>query len=104
MRQVPDTWLFEPWLMPHSVQAHTGVRLGIDLAQPLVDLAQATREAKQQLHSRRQTTEVKAGKQAVIDKHASRKNWGNKQAPRASTPRASTPQKSAATQQLVFDF
>jgi deoxyribodipyrimidine photo-lyase len=90
LRQVPDTWLFEPWLMPHTMQAHLGVFVGTNddtdastkggarIAQPVVDLAQATREAKQLLHSRRQTDEVKAAKKAVVDKHASRKNWGTR--------------------------
>jgi deoxyribodipyrimidine photo-lyase len=72
MRLVPDTWLFEPWRMPEAVQRHMGVQVGTDIPVPCVDLAQATREAKQRLHSRRQQAEVKAGKQAVIDKHASR--------------------------------
>jgi deoxyribodipyrimidine photo-lyase len=82
LRKVPDTWLFEPWLMPHTMQAHLGVFVGGDmdsaLPEPVVDLAQATREAKQLLHSRRQTDEVKAAKKAVVDKHASRKNWGTR--------------------------
>jgi deoxyribodipyrimidine photo-lyase len=114
MRQVPDTWLFEPWLMPHTMQAHVGVFVGNDansaLQQPVVDLAQATREAKQLLHSRRQTDEVKAAKKAVVDKHASRKNWGTRTGAGAdSTPsrkatRASADNTQAAKAQLGFDF
>lgn len=96
MRRVPDSWLFEPWLMPQPVQTHAGVQLGVDVAQPVVDLAQATREAKQQLHSRRQTPEVKAGKKSVVDKHASRKTLPTRKA----KPTASQ----AAKQQLGFDF
>ena len=96
MRRVPDTWLFEPWHMPDALQKQLGLEVGRDIAQPLLDLASATRHAKQQLHSRRQTTEVKAMKQAVVDKHASRKTWGQ----RKTTPRATTP----AKQQLGFDF
>ncbi len=96
MRRVPDTWLFEPWHMPDALQKQLGLEVGRDIAQPVVDLASATRHAKQQLHSRRQTTEVKAMKQAVVDKHASRKTWGQ----RKNTPRATTP----AKQQLGFDF
>ena len=103
LRQVPDTWLFEPWLMPHTMQAHLGVFVGSDmdsaLSQPVVDLAQATREAKQLLHSRRQTDEVKAAKKAVVDKHASRKNWGVR--PKSSRTSAS---KQTDKQQLGFDF
>ena len=96
MRRVPDTWLFEPWHMPEALQKQLGLEVGRNIAQPVVDLASATRHAKQQLHSRRQTTEVKAMKQAVVDKHASRKTWGQ----RKNTPRATTP----AKQQLGFDF
>jgi deoxyribodipyrimidine photo-lyase len=108
MRQVPDTWLFEPWLMPHTMQAHLGVFVGSDmnrntpstLRQPVVDLAQTTREAKQLLHSRRQTDEVKAAKKSVIDKHASRKNW----ATRSATSRRSPASTQADKLQLGFDF
>jgi deoxyribodipyrimidine photo-lyase len=106
MRQVPDTWLFEPWLMPDTMQAHLGVFVESNsdtpsaLVQPVVDLAQATREAKQRLHSRRQTDEVKAAKKAVVDKHASRKNWGT----RSATSRRSATSTQADKQQLGFDF
>jgi deoxyribodipyrimidine photo-lyase len=108
LRQVPDTWLFEPWLMPHTMQAHLGVFVGSTLAQPVVDLTQATREAKQLLHSRRQTDEVKAAKKAVIDKHASRKNWGtstsSRRTPGRKATRASADTTQAAKAQLGFDF
>ena len=96
MRRVPDTWMFEPWLMPPQVQSNAGVHVGREIAQPVVELAQATREAKQQLHSRRQTPEVKAGKKAVVEKHASRKTLGKR-------PRASARQQEAKSQ-LGFDF
>ena len=75
MRRVPDEWLFEPWLMPPLVQDQYGLNVGVDIPLPVVDLATATREAKQRLYARRHADEVRAGKQAVIDKHASRKNW-----------------------------
>ncbi|WP_310614487.1 FAD-binding domain-containing protein [Limnohabitans sp.] len=110
LRKVPDTWLFEPWLMPHTMQAHLGVFVGTDLAQPVVDLTQATREAKQLLHSRRQTDEVKAAKKAVVDKHASRKNWGtstsksSRRTPARKATRASADTTQAAKAQLGFDF
>jgi deoxyribodipyrimidine photo-lyase len=98
MRRVPDTWLFEPWLMPPEVQRHCGLLVGVDIPQPLVDLAEATRIAKAALHARRAQPEVKAGKQAVIDKHASRRvNTGvrKRRAPTDNTPPSS---------QLGFDF
>ncbi len=93
MRSVPDTWLFEPWQMPGPLQAKLGQ--GIDIPQPLIELASATRTAKQRLHARRQTSEVRAGKKAVVEKHASRKTINR---PKAVSRKADN------TQQLGFDF
>ena len=88
MRGVSDSWLFEPWLMPAPAYS--------SLPQPVVDLASATRDAKQRLHALRQTPEVKAGKAAVVEKHASRKlPAARKKAQAASAP---------SSQQLGFDF
>jgi deoxyribodipyrimidine photo-lyase len=94
MRAVPDTWLFEPWKMPPNLQMSSG--LSAEPIQPVVELADATRTAKQRLHARRQQSDVKAGKRAVIKKHASRKTV--KRRPVASASKAE------ATQQLGFDF
>ena len=71
MRRVPDTWLFEPWRMPPSVQQQCGVRVGADIAMPLVELDTATRLAKQRLHGYRQQDHVRAGKAAIVKRHAS---------------------------------
>jgi len=81
LRRVPDSWLFEPWRMPESVQAACGVRVSADAQAgdartwplPPVDLGQATREAKARLHSLRAQPEVKVAKAAIVDKHGSRK-------------------------------
>jgi deoxyribodipyrimidine photo-lyase len=73
MRRVPDSWLFEPWRMPESVQAACGVRVGLDIPVPVVDLATATREAKARLHGLRAQPEVKAAKADIVRKHGSRK-------------------------------
>jgi deoxyribodipyrimidine photo-lyase len=80
MRRVPDAWLFEPWRMPQVMQDHLKLTIGIndgngaefDIPHPVVDLQTATREAKAKLHSRRAQPEVKAGKAAIVEKHASR--------------------------------
>jgi deoxyribodipyrimidine photo-lyase len=96
MRHIPNTWLFEPWKMPVELQHSVGVKLGFELASPIVDLATATRESKAKLHALRKTSEVRKGKEAVIEKHASRK-----------TPHRATKAKSIKTnsdQQLGFNF
>ena len=72
LRRVPDVWLFEPWRMPPEVQDRCGVRVGVDIPLPLVDLTAATRAAKERLHARRREPEVRAGKAAVLERHGSR--------------------------------
>jgi deoxyribodipyrimidine photo-lyase len=84
MRKVPDTWLFEPWRMPPDVQERCGVRVGVDIPLPVVDLEAATREGKARLHGLRAKPEVKAGKAAIVDKHGSRKGKAGGRASRAA--------------------
>jgi deoxyribodipyrimidine photo-lyase len=93
MRKVPDTYLFEPWNMPHALQEQLGIRGGVEIPLPIVDLAIATKEAKSRLYGRRQQAEVRVAKQAVLEKHGSRKTMHRT---RAKT----TPVKA----QLGFDF
>ena len=94
MRDVPQAWLFQPWLIRQD--ALMSGETDFDIVEPLVDLATATRESKQRLHQLRQTPSVKAGKKEVIEKHASRK----KPAPVSKSSRPRSDDK----QQLGFDF
>ena len=98
LRRVPDTWLFEPWRMPESVQTACGVRVGLDIPVPVVDLASATREAKARLHSLRGQAEVKAAKAAIVNKHGSRKGMPGRTARTADGHEApARPRRSRAT-------
>ena len=74
MRQVPDTWLFEPWRMPAELQERLGLQVGVDIPLPLVDLAQATRQAKARLYALRAEPAIQAEKKLIVEKHGSRKN------------------------------
>jgi deoxyribodipyrimidine photo-lyase len=93
MRKVPDTYLFEPWNMPQELQDQLGIRVGLEIPLPIVDLAIATKEAKSRLYGRRQLAEVRIAKQAVLEKHGSRKTM-HRTKTKASPDRA----------QLGFDF
>jgi len=73
MRRVPDSWLFEPWRMPAEMQRRCGLRVGLDIPVPLVDIEQATREAKAKLFALRARPEVKVAKAAIVLRHASRR-------------------------------
>jgi deoxyribodipyrimidine photo-lyase len=59
-----------------TLQQHLNFTVGkgaeFDIPEPLVDLQTATRESKAKLHSRRAQPDVKAGKAAIVEKHASR--------------------------------
>ncbi len=63
---------------------------------PLVDLSIATRHAKTRLHDRRRQPEIKQGKGAVVEKHASRRHSEGRR------PRSGSSDRSSA--QLSLDF
>lgn len=73
MRRVPDAWLFEPWRMPEDLLARSEqVQDSPAIIPPIVDLEDATREAKARLYARRGDALVREGKRAVLEKHGSR--------------------------------
>lgn len=45
LRDVPDEYLAEPWTMDEETQASCGCRIGVDYPEPIVDHAEARREA-----------------------------------------------------------
>lgn len=67
LRDLPDTWLFEPWLAPAELRAR------FPIPSPLVDLAAATRAAKARVHALRVNPEVIAEAQGVVRRHASKR-------------------------------
>jgi deoxyribodipyrimidine photo-lyase len=73
LRNVPDAWIFEPWQMPPDLLSRRGGDVLTVAPSPIVDLSTATREAKRRLYERRHQPEVRAGQQAVVERHASRK-------------------------------
>jgi deoxyribodipyrimidine photo-lyase len=94
MRSVPDTWLFEPWMMPQ--RELTDATQMPEIVTPLVDLAAATKTAKHRVHERRRDPEVKAGKKAIVEKHASRQGFRSMKKP--------AKEQTTDTQQMGFDF
>jgi deoxyribodipyrimidine photo-lyase len=95
MRRVPDTWLLEPWKMPHSLQAQHSVYVGKDLGLPVVELEASTRTAKQRLYAVRGQPQVRAAKREVVQKHGSRKRVTTVKQKPVSAP---------ASQQQTLDF
>jgi deoxyribodipyrimidine photo-lyase len=52
LREVPDTWLAEPWTMPEDVQRASGCVIGVDYPEPIVDHAEARRAALERYAAR----------------------------------------------------
>ena len=76
LSRLPNEWLHQPWLLPPALQLQYGMRLGIDYPAAVVDLQQATRLARSRLsewHSRFAKTDWQQGRDAVRERHASRK-------------------------------
>jgi deoxyribodipyrimidine photo-lyase len=96
MRKIPDAWLFEPWKMPPNIQFASNEIESIDITTPVIDLAIATRESKNKLYALRNTQAVRAGKEAVVGKHASRKTLRQ--------PSKAKSAKFNSKQQLGFNF
>lgn len=78
MRQVPDTWLFEPWRMPDALQIQHGLKPGVDIPRPVVDFEAATRHAKARVYEKRRNPEVLAAKQTILQRHGSRRGRDHK--------------------------
>ncbi len=73
LKQVPDTWIFEPHLMPKVQQLRYGCVLDCDYPKPIVDISRATREAKAKIVLARKNDNIQIETLAIIKKHASRK-------------------------------
>jgi deoxyribodipyrimidine photo-lyase len=95
MQRVPDTWLFQPWLMPPEMQARCGVVVGEDIAAPLVDLELATRAAKERVYALRTDPAVAVVQASIVKRHGSR----NRSAENLSKPR-----RTDAPAQAALDF
>jgi deoxyribodipyrimidine photo-lyase len=76
---------------PHGIfQRHwLQAQYGYEPVAPIVDLSTATRRAKDLLHDRRRDPQVRQGKQAVLERHASRRLSGANSRGRRAEPPAS---------------
>ena len=99
LQRVPDTWLFQPWLMPPDLQQRLGLTPGVDLVTPVVDLEPATRRAKDRVHALRARREVQAGQADIVRRHGSKQ----RRAEQLAGPRQRRAAEVAA-QQIGFDF
>ena len=73
LKHVPNTWIFEPYLMPKTQQLQYGCVLDKHYPLPIVNSQQATRSARTNITAARKQLGAHDETQAIIKKHASRK-------------------------------
>tara|TARA_R110002126_G_scaffold16527_31_gene66110 strand:- start:3540 stop:5051 length:1512 start_codon:yes stop_codon:yes gene_type:complete len=94
LRQLPNSWLHTPWLLPQALQQRYGCIIDVNYPAPIVELAHAQQQARAKLGQwlkDRQKNHWQQQKQAVMVRHASRKR---------PVARKKTPSKN----QLSFDW
>lgn len=74
LRNVPNTWIFQPWLMPESLQREYGCEIGVDYPAPLVDIGAALKLAKLKFSQLNANRDDAGETLNIIKRHASRKN------------------------------
>jgi len=97
LADVPDAYLQEPWRWPECARL-----LGRAYPEPIVDVKQAAREARERVWAVRKSADFREEAERVVDKHASRKDsaghFVNDRAPKAR------PGKPADTRQQDLDL
>ncbi|MEM6821042.1 MAG: FAD-binding domain-containing protein [Verrucomicrobiota bacterium] len=73
LRNVPQTYITEPWKMPDLEQSMCHCRIGEDYPGPIVDHATVYRSAQKRIRSVRGSDEAKKQRQRIYRKHGSRR-------------------------------
>jgi deoxyribodipyrimidine photo-lyase len=107
LANVPAGYIFEPWTMPPTLQAHVGVVIGVNYPAPIVDNVDATRFAREAIYAVKQQASVKQEAKKVYEKHGSRQTPrdGNRVEIRDNTKKKTLKQPQHAEQpQLSFNW
>jgi deoxyribodipyrimidine photo-lyase len=72
LARVPVEYIFEPWTMPVTLQAHLGITIGLDYPKPIVDNVVASRFAREAIYAVKQQAQAKIIAKQVYEKHGSR--------------------------------
>ncbi|HQT82325.1 MAG: deoxyribodipyrimidine photolyase [Ferrovum sp. 37-45-19] len=97
LKRVPDSFIFEPYLMPRSMQDKIGVWVGRDIPTPLVNYETSVRLAKDKLFARRNTDTAVSQAREVLERHGSRSRSNQRK-------RGSSAAQANASSQLGFEF
>ena len=78
LANVPTTWIFQPWLMPASVQREAGCVIGRDYPPPVIDVAHSLQQARARYSAWRQRPGLGELSREVFLRHGSRKRQGER--------------------------
>ena len=84
LRNVPNSWIFQPWLMTDELQAEYGCKIGRDYPAPLVNIDAALKHARAQFSLLKKATHHQLETARIVKKHASRKSNRQSTANRAT--------------------
>lgn len=91
LRQVPNSWIHEPWLMSKTLQTKAQCMIGTDYPEPIVDHARAIRAAREKLSQARKQQDYKTEANQVFNKLGSR-----------NRPQSRKPMEKPSTQMSLF--
>jgi deoxyribodipyrimidine photo-lyase len=93
LKNVPETWIFEPWLMTPELQMQYQCMIGQDYPAPVISVESALKQARARLAQAKHGASHIAETKRIVEKHASRKGRSVK-SPR-SAERISKPGKAS---------
>jgi deoxyribodipyrimidine photo-lyase len=73
LKNVPCTWIFEPWLMTPELQIQYQCIIGQDYPAPMLKIESALKLARAKITQARRGAKHTDETQRIIEKHASRK-------------------------------
>jgi len=94
MAEVPSDYIHTPWQLAANLQRNFGVQLGQDYPMPIVNYAQAAKEAKARIYGLRKDDSNRAITRQLLNKHGSRQMTGKR---KSKKEKIESPQ-------LGFDF
>jgi deoxyribodipyrimidine photo-lyase len=73
LKDVPTEFIHQPWLMPIEDQFKINIKIGEDYPQPIVDIQQTARYAREHLWKTKKTPTVQKENQGILKKHTKSK-------------------------------
>jgi len=73
LKHVPNTWIFEPWLMTPELQQRYACVIGQDYPEPIIPVELAIQQARKKIAQAKQAARHSQETVQIVRKHASRK-------------------------------